>query len=312
MLQPYFVPAPLSRLGVDYLALTPVELATLAHALRQPAVGFGKNSKTWRRRAVQAWHAVAREWERWKFPEAEEALRQLQVSSRMSAPVLRESVANHFRVINADEMSGWLQEIHEARAEDSTRLKYPPLALVIASGNIPGAALLQIVQLSLLGIPTLIKSASTEPDLIPAILATLARHDAEIASRLVALSWSRENHPATRAVLDLSPQVVALGDDDTMKRLQSEVSGAWMPFGDRFSAAIIRATGAKVQTLRKLAYDYTMFDGKGCLSPQVVMVIADDWQEVEQLAVHFAGVLEEANHKWPAGNWTAAEKALIH
>ncbi|MGH7495067.1 MAG: acyl-CoA reductase [bacterium] len=311
MLKPYFVPAPLLQAGIDYSNISPAELATLARALSQPAVGFGKNSKPWRHRAVKAWEAVAREWERWKFPEAEEALHLLQTNARMSAPVLHESIANHFRVIDADEMTNWLQEIHEARAEDPGRLKYPPLAFLIASGNIPGAAIQQMVQFSLLGIPTLIKSASSEPNLMPAILATLARHDAEIASRLVALSWPRENHAVTQAALDLSPQVVALGDDDTMKRLQSEVKGAWMPFGDRFSAAIIHAAGVKVQTLRKLVYDHAMFDGKGCLSPQVVMVIAEHWQEVEKLAVHFAGVLAEENQKWPAGNWSADEKAMI-
>jgi hypothetical protein len=96
-----------------------------------------------------------------------------------------------------------------------------------------------------------------------------------------------------------------------MERLQSQVNGTFMPFGDRFSAAIIHAAGAKVQTLRKLVYDYAMFDGKGCLSPQVVMVIAEHWRAVEELAVHFAGVLEEENQKWPAGAWSAGEKTLI-
>ena len=311
MLAPYFVPAQLSQSRSDYGNISSTELATLARALRQPAVGFGKSSKPWRRRAVQAWDAVAREWERWKFPEAEEVLHQLQAITRMSEPVLRESIANHFRVIDADEMSTWLQEIHEVRAEDPGRLKYPPLAFFISSGNIPGAALQQVVQFSLLGIPMLIKSASTEPYFLPAVLATLARHDAEIASRVVALSWPRENYAATQAALALSPQVVALGDDDTIKRLRSEVKGALMPFGDRMSAAIIHAAGVKVQTLRKLVYDYAMFDGKGCLSPQVVMVVAEHWREVEQLAVHFAGELAEENQKWPAGNWSAEEKAMI-
>jgi hypothetical protein len=96
-----------------------------------------------------------------------------------------------------------------------------------------------------------------------------------------------------------------------MRRLHAGVGNALTPFGDRISAAIIHAATAKAQTLRRLIYDHAMFDGKGCLSPQVVMVIAEHWQEVEQLAVHFAGVLAEENQKWPAGNWSAAEKALI-
>src|SRR5262245_25412090 len=168
MLKSYFVPAHLSHAEVDYCNLPATELTTLAGALRQPAVGFGKDSKLWRRRAVKAWDAVARAWEEWNLPEADEVLNLLQTNTRMSMPVLRESIANHFCAITADEMRAWLREIHEARAEDPGRLKYPPLAFIIGSGNIPGAALQQIVQFSLLGIPTLVKSASTEPDLIPA------------------------------------------------------------------------------------------------------------------------------------------------
>ena len=84
-----------------------------------------------------------------------------------------------------------------------------------------------------------------------------------------------------------------------------------MPFGDRFSAAIVHAANVKLPTLRKLVYDYAMFDGKGCLSPQAILVLADHWEQVESLAVHLAGVLAEENKRWPAGNWSMAEHALI-
>lgn len=312
MLKPYFVPAPLARAGINYQNIPPVELAALAQALRQPAIGFGKNAEDWQRRAIQAWHDVARAWETWRFPEAEQVLAQLEKNTRMSAPVLRESIANHFRVITAEAMNAWLKEIRAARDDDDAgRGKYPPLAFLIASGNIPGAALQQLVQLSLLGIPTLVKSASAEPDLVPAVLATLAQRDAHIACRLAALSWPRENEAATRAIFDLQPRVIALGDDGTMERLRTATGGALTPFGDRFSAAIMHAAAAGVQTLRKLVYDHCMFDGKGCLAPQAVMVVAAQWREVEQLALHFAGVLAEETQKWPRGNWSAAEIAMI-
>ena len=307
----YFVPAALAHRDADYGQARPQDVRQLAQALRQPAIGFGKDSKKWRQAAVKAWHAVAREWERWKFPGAEEALAQLATNTRMSLPVLRESVANHFRVIEAEALRDWLAEVHETRSEDETRAKYPPLAFVIAAGNVPGVALQPVVQFSLLGIPTLIKSAGSEPHLMPALLDALARHDEEVASRLVALSWPRENVAATQAVLAAAPQVVAFGDDDTMAKLQAESGESLMPFGDRFSAALVHAANVKLPTLRKLVYDYAMFDGKGCLSPQAVLVLAEEWGQVQNVAMHLAGVLSEENKKWPAGNWSLAEKALI-
>ncbi len=307
----YFIPTLLAQANVDYSQPRAEDISRLALALRQPAIGFGKDSKPWRQRAVKAWHAVAREWEKWKFPEAEEVLAQLEAITRMSRPVLRESLANHFRVIEEEALRDWLEEVHETRADDETRTKYPQLAFIISAGNIPGVALQPLVQFSLLGIPTLIKSASSEPLLMPALLAALARHDAEVAARLAALSWPRENAAATQAVLAASPQVVAFGDDDTIAKLQAESGESLMPFGDRFSAAIVHAANVKLPTLRKLVYDYAMFDGKGCLSPQAILVLADHWEQVESLAVHLAGVLAEENKRWPAGNWSMAEHALI-
>lgn len=304
--QPYFVPA-----ASDLKNISPAELSSLLQTFRRPAIGFADNANEWQRRAVRAWQALARAWENWQFPEAEIVLQRLQANTRMSLPVLRESIANHFRVITTAAMKDWLDEIRETRADEPGAMTYPSLAFVVASGNVPGAALQQIVQLSLLGIPTLVKSASAEPDFMPAIFSVLAQQDAEVASRLMALSWPRENNAASDAVLALSPQVIALGDDDTMQQLRAEAGTALMPFGDRFSAAIMHAKSARIQTLRKLAYDYAMFDGKGCLSPQVVMVIAEQWQDVEQLALHFAGVLTEESITLPAGNWSAAEHALI-
>ncbi|MCL4709455.1 hypothetical protein KJ068_30265 [bacterium] len=304
--QPYFVPA-----ASDLKHISPAELSSLLQSFRRPAIGFADNAKEWQRRAVRVWQALARAWENWNFPGAEEVLRRLQANTRMSLPVLRESIANHFRVITTAAMKDWLDEIRETRADEPGAMTYPSLAFVIASSNVPGAALQQIVQLSLLGIPTLVKSASAEPDFMPAIFSALAQQDAEVASRLMALSWPRENNAASDAVLALSPQVIALGDDSTMQQLHVKTGGTLMPFGDRFSAAIIHAKSVKIQALRKLAYDYAMFDGKGCLSPQVVMVIAEQWQDVEQLALHFAGVLTEESLIWPAGNWSAAEHALI-
>lgn len=307
----YFVSTSLAQANSDYSQVHAEDLSHLVQALRQPAIGFGKDSKQWRQRAVKAWHAVAREWEKWKFPEAEDVLAQLETNTRMSLAVLRESVANHFRVIEAEALRDWLEEVHETRADDEARTKYPPLAFIIASGNIPGVALQPLVQFSLLGIPTLIKSASSEPHMMPAVLASLARHDEEVAARVVALSWPRENTVATKSVLAAAPQVIAFGDDDTIAKLQAESDEGMMPFGDRFSAAIINAADVELPTLRKLVYDYAMFDGKGCLSPQAVLVLADDWEQVEKLAIHFAGVLAEENKKWPAGNWSMAERALI-
>lgn len=308
--QPFFVPPSLAKLG-DFQQPSPAEVAALVAALQRPAIGFGPDSGSWQRRALAAWQAVARAWENWSFPGAEKVLAQLETATRMSRAVLRESIANHFRVLVAGDMQDWLAEIRAARALATPAKALPELAFIIAAGNIPGVALQPVVQLSLLGVPTLVKNASEEPHLLPALLATLAQQDEEIAERLAALSWPRTQPALTQAVLAARPAVVAFGDENTVAQIRTVAPPQYVPLGDRFSAVLLQASAARPETLRQLAYDYVMFDGKGCLSPQVVLVIADTWDEVANLALHFAGILAEETSRWPAGGWALAEKAMI-
>jgi len=312
MIKSYFVPSRFPWFIENANALEIKHLDKLVRSFGRPAVGFGKNSVLWQRRAIKAWDAVAREWEAWSFPNAGELLDRLEASTHMSRPVLRESLANHFRVITVSALHQWLFEVRQARTAPRSEERLPSLVFMISAGNIPGVVVQPLVQMSLLGVPTVIKSSSREPDMIPTLLQTLAQHDDETASRTLALSWPRENQQATQTVLAASPAVVAFGDDDTVAVLQPSVQGNCMPFGDRFSAAIIHASTLKLRTLRRLAYDYAMFDGKGCLSPQVVMVIAEGWKQVENLALHFAGIMSEEMAKWPPGQWSTEEKAMIH
>ncbi|MDZ7269764.1 MAG: hypothetical protein ONB48_20720 [candidate division KSB1 bacterium] len=309
-LPPFFVPATLAALD-NFQQPSPAGLAALVAALRRPAIGFGPDASSWQRRALSAWHAVARAWENWRFPDAEKVLDQLENATRMSRTVLRESIANHFRVLVESDMQDWLAEMGTARASLAPNQTLPELAFIIAAGNIPGVAIQPLVQLSLLGIPTLVKSASEEPYLLPALLATLAQQDAEIAGLLAALSWPRSQQALTQAVLGAGPAVIAFGDDATVAQLRHAAPPQYVPLGDRFSAVLLETSAARPEILRRLAHDYIMFDGKGCLAPQVVLVIADTWAEVANLALHFAGILAEETRRWPAGNWSLAEKALI-
>jgi len=310
-LQPFFIPPHLPQLEAQGLTAPPTALTQLATGLMQSSHMHTGAPESWQQRALAAWHTVARLWENWAFAEAEELLDKLALSTRMSRAVLRESVANHFRALTLADMHAWLLEVHETRAENPAAQSYPPLAFVVSAGNLPGVAIQPVVQLSLLGVPALIKCASAEPDLMPALLSTLAQQDAEVASRLAALHWPRAQHMATQAVLQTSPALVALGDDVTVAELKTLAPRDYVPMGDRFSLAVVRAATVRPQTLRQLAYDYFMFDGKGCLAPQAVLVIADSWQQFENLAMHFAGILAEEAMRWPAGAWSAAEKAVL-
>ena len=308
MISPYFVPADLITADTDYRDLSAETLRYLVARLREMAVQPKPASRDWRERVAMAWTRVARQGEKWQFSQAAELLAELEKTSRMSSSVLRESLTNHFRAIAVDALLDWYDQ---AAATHLSRNGRRSFVFVIAAGNLPGVALFPVIQLSLIGVPVLIKCASSEPWFLPVILQVLEAEEPQACANLVALTWRREQSALTQIVQEAHPATAAFGDDTTVSNIAQHAANAYAPLGDRYSIAIIHAATAKIKMLRQLVYDFLLFDGRGCLSPQWVLVVAERWSEVENLALHLAGMLSEETQKWPAGAWLPEEMTLI-
>jgi len=292
-----------SRLSVEWLK-------AFLENFRQPAFGFGKGSKAWQARAVKAWCQVAREWQTMKFPGAKTVLAALAAVTGLSPKMLREALANHFLVFNEEILKKWLASVKRERdkhAED--KVKYPSLAFIVTAGNIPGVAIHPLIHLSLLGIPVLIKNASSEPLLLPVILETLARHDPEVAARIAALTWPRENIDLTQTVIQHNPALIAFGDDNTIEKFAQQKK-SFADFGDRFSLTLVNPVSAKTK-MRHIAYDLCMFEQMGCLSPQAVILLTDDWKKVDRFCAQLAEAMAKMNARLPIGKRSAAQHASI-
>ncbi|MDZ7359523.1 MAG: acyl-CoA reductase [candidate division KSB1 bacterium] len=285
-------------------------LGTFLENFHRPAWGFGKGSKDWQARAIKAWCQVAREWQTLKFSGAEKILTALAAVTGLSSKMLQEALHNHFFVFDAEVLKKWLAFVKRERdqhAED--QVKYPALAFLITAGNIPGVAIHPVIHLSLLGIPVLIKNASSEPFLLPAILETLARHDPDVAARIAAFTWPRENADLTRIVLQHNPALIAFGDDQTIEKFAQQKK-SFVDFGDRFSLTVVNPVSAKAK-MRHIAYDLCMFEQMGCLSPQAVILLTDDWKKVERFCVQLAEAMRTMNVTLPLGKRSAAQHAAI-
>lgn len=325
MLRDFFIPAALAapmtqtrqhesyaQSGVIYESaqLSPDYLQTFLEKFRQPAYGFGKGSKVWQERAINAWCAVAREWQTLKFAGAKTVLPALAAATGLSPKMLKAALRNHFWVFDAEVLNAWLREVKRERDKTAARkTRYPQLVFLVNAGNIPGVAIHPLLHLSVLGIPTLVKNAASEPFLMPAILATLARHDPEVASRLAVFTWARSAAALTATVLRRQPTVVAFGDEITMQHFAQQQK-PFADFGDRFSLALVNAGSAKTN-LRHLAYDLCMFEQMGCLSPQAIILFTADWKKVEKFCARLAAALAQMSTTLPLGKRTPAQHALI-
>ncbi len=322
MLRDFFIPDNLQKLpthalqqaGVGYESanLSPAWLKQFTEKFMQPAIGFEKGAKAWQQRAAKAWSQVAQEWRNLQFPEAEALLAALEAKTGLSRKMLQEALRNHFWNMQENVLQSWLAQVRKDRGPRNLPIAaaYPELVFLVAAGNIPGVAIHPVVQLSLLGIPTLVKNASAEPFLLPAILSSLARHDPEVASRIAALTWPRDASTLTEAVLAFNPQLAIFGDDETIANFE-ERSEQLAGFGDRFSLALVSPDADEPSLFDNLAYDICMFEQMGCMSPQAILLLTDDWEKVEHFCQELANSMAKMSEKLPIGSRTPAQQAAI-
>ncbi len=299
-----------SGLIYEAATLTPTWLAEFAQRFRRPAIGFKPGSKVWQARAIKAWCQVADDWQTRKFRGAKAFFAALSAATGLSQKMLQEAVSKHFYFFDEAIIKEWLKIVRRAReAQPERRRHHPALTFLVAAGNLPGVAILPVVHLSLLGIPTLVKSASAEPFLLPAILTTLVNYDPEVAARIAVFNWPRSASALTQAVMQHHPALAAFGDDDTMRQF-AQHQKTFADFGDRFSLAIIEPDGKK-SPARAVAYDVCMFEQMGCLSPQAVFLLTDDWKRVEVFCQHLSAALKKMNEKFPVNKRTPAQHAAV-
>lgn len=284
-------------------SLTPEHIRLLCHRMHNLSP-VGEDGLA---RALAAWHQTARRFEAATLADAVQLIQNLEKVTRLSRPVLRESWRNLFSQITEGKMQRWSREVKEERGQGT----YPPLIGLIAPGNVPGVAVLPLVQLSLLGIPVIVKSASSEPFLVPLLLRELAQIDSIVAGRLAALHWSRQEEAITEAFTPCVARLVAFGQDETLAALRPIGSAAFDGFGDKFSVAIVNPNCVSQKDMQLLAYDICMFDQKGCMSPQIIFLITDNWQTTEYFCKRLAQALAEMERSFPAGHWRDSDYAAL-
>lgn len=123
------------------------------------------------------------------------------------------------------------------------------------------------------------------------------------------LSWTED-----RAVVQQAELVVAMGTDETMATLERRTPGRLIALGHRFSAALIDrddpvddALSATLGTdpFDRVAADLALHDGRGCMSPVLVL------STLPQAGERLAEAMERAEARWPRGDISPIEGATV-
>jgi len=178
----------------------------------------------------------------------------------------------------------------------------PALIAHVLSGNIPGLAATPMLLSLVLKSAVLIKPAAG--DLVfPALLArSIADVDPEVAKCVVVAYWRGGTAAMEAAAFARAGLVVASGSDAAIAALTASVPARLIGHGHKISFAAIgreRLDGpdAARSLARSLAYDVSLWDQYGCLSPQVCYI--EDGGHVrplafaEQLATALSATAEE-------------------
>ena len=198
----------------------------------------------------------------------------------------------------------------KAFATDAGRTKPISLVSVVLAGNVFTAAFRAIVVPLLLGVPVLVKTASSldrsadttssEREGFAALLQDALRlQDSELGNALEIVQFQGGDLRREAALLELAEAVSVYGSDATASAIKARVDQhlAMVVHGHGVSAAYCSAASQSAeaieQTVLELATDVCAYDQRGCLSPQVVYVE----ENAEARAKRFAEVASRALSK---------------
>ncbi len=198
-----------------------------------------------------------------------------------------------------------------------TRATGPRTITQFMAGNIPCPAIVSICCGLLVRAANLIKLSSNDP-IFPALFVESLRDvDPELADLVAPLEWSRTDSAVTEAALADTNAVIAYGDDHTINALR-RLAPTGIPFlgyGHKVSLGVITKDALTAANLPPLceaaAFDASVFDQQGCLSPHVFFVEERGEIGPKKFAATLADAMAAYHARIPRGPLTDVEAAQI-
>jgi len=162
----------------------------------------------------------------------------------------------------------------------------------------------------------LIKSAAGDP-VFPALFAqSVAAVDEELGQCLLVAHWRGGDAPLESVAFGEADLVVASGSDATIASIAARVPGRFIGHGHKISFAVIgteclRDPAGAREVARRLAYDVSLWDQQGCLSPQLCYVEAGGRVAPGDFARLLADALSHYAEELPCRALTFDERAAV-
>jgi len=186
----------------------------------------------------------------------------------------------------------------------------------VLSGNIPALGAAPLLLSLAIRRAVLLKPAAGDP-LTPELLQrSVAAVDPVLGDCVVIAPWRGGDRPLEEITFAAASVVVAMGSDDALAAIAARVPGRFIGHGHKVSFAMIGRDAldgpSRARKLASaLAYDATLWDQQGCLSPQLVYVESGGHVGIDQFADYLGAALAEWDVTLPPRRLSLDDRAAI-
>ncbi len=243
-----------------------------------------------------------------------------------SEAMVQEAIDLTFGAINYESLGELLdRELGNRRVLDEfclrgrvqTRAIAPRQLVHFLAGNVPMPGIVSICCGLLLRTANLVKVSSRDPVFPSLFIESVREVDGELADCVATADWSRGELALTQAALEDADAVIAYGDDQTISALRqlASLGARFLGYGHKLSFGVVAKEAMTEENLPHLAqaaaFDASVYDQLGCLSPHVYYVEERGQLGPRKFAAALADAMAAYQARIPHGQLSVEEAAQV-
>ncbi|HVM61237.1 MAG TPA: acyl-CoA reductase [Verrucomicrobiae bacterium] len=201
------------------------------------------------------------------------------------------------------------------RGRVQTRGTPPRLIAHFLAGNVPAPGIVSLCCGLLLRSANLVKVSTHDPVFPTLFLESVREVDADLADCAAMLDWPRGELALTQTMVGDADAVIAYGTDSTVSALRqlAPASAKFLGYGHKISFAVVAKEAMTAENLPQLAqaaaFDASVYDQQGCLSPHVFYVEERGQLGPRKFAAALADAMAAYQARVPRGQLSVQEAA---
>lgn len=289
---------------LEVAALSPEDLSSSVASLRAAWTQMASVRGLDPRRVVAVLVQATEKWRDGGSPLRHEADRLVSAVTGYSLPMVTKGLDLLFSQLDEWRLKWYASRLGRVGCRAS-------LAAQVLAGNIPGLAIIAIVDALFAGSATFLKLSVGEPVLGPLFLDSLREVDPEIGSLVAAAYWPGGSEDLERELFEGVDVAIASGSDEALQSLRSRVpvTTRFVAHPHKFAVGVVTTDAVNEDSAAGAAFDVAMWDQQGCLSPHTIYVEGSSAGEFANLlAAELARLAEEL----PRRKLPPSESSAVH